>query len=384
MESIGRQRRSQSLGWRAGVGLVLLMVACDTSDKYAWNREIAAESVVVNGARAQEAAVITIDSNALRTFRFSRDVSAASEGSVSVEFLDDGGVAATQRSVVTFFRADGSIRATFGRAGEGPGEFRNILATCRTRGDTLIVDDMGRRKLLIIDGKSSTLVRELANEFGYLSGQGCFGDGSLLTMDERLDKASGVRALTFLRVDLLGHAEVLLRMELSRQRLRETGTPRYLANGQAWWLLDPYFSEAVGFTADNPRPRLAVRFKERPEGLSAADAAKARGVEVAQGSPIRPRVSGVEVRLPFFGAAMISPGGFLWIEDRRDPAWPLPGWTVLDRNGRTVGRLLPRQEYAPNALELAGITDSTVFLQVEDSTGLYLEERRWIVSRRGR
>jgi|CXWL01.1.fsa_nt_gi hypothetical protein len=369
---------------RTGLGLLSLLMACDSSEEYAWNRELTATATVENRARADEAAILTIDTSAIRTFRFASNSSASGDGSASIEFLDDGGIAATQRSVITFFRADGSIRTTFGRSGEGPGEFKNILATCRTRGDTLIVDDMGRRRLLIIDGRSATLVREINNDFGYLSGQGCFGDGSLLTTKEQLDKKSGVRALTFLRVDLLGRSDVLYQMELSRERLRETGSPLVAANGQVWWFADPYFSEVIAFTVGESKPSVVARFKEKPEGLSAAEAAKLQGVEPARGTTIRPKATGVRVRLPFFGAVLISTSGSIWVADRRDPAWPIVGWTVMDRNGRTLGRLLPREEYDPNSLEPIGITDSTVFLQLEDTSGLYLEERRWRISRGGK
>lgn len=77
----------------------------------------------------------------------------------SIAVSPRGWIAVGQRddNRVLIFRADGRQLFTFGRGGEGPGEFRRLTAYSGWLGDTLWMIDIGPRRVTFIDGDGKLL-----------------------------------------------------------------------------------------------------------------------------------------------------------------------------------------------------------------------------------
>jgi hypothetical protein len=97
--------------------------------------------------------------------------------------LSDGRIAVADAGSkeIRVFDADGRPLARFGRAGEGPGEFKDPVLSGRTPGDTLVVFDAGLRRASILTADSG-FIRSYQVGLeggGYPIAQGILRDGSL-------------------------------------------------------------------------------------------------------------------------------------------------------------------------------------------------------------
>src|SRR6185436_12557272 len=91
--------------------------------------------------------------------------------------LSDGGVAVTDDWSVRVFDARGRLLHTVGRRGHGPGEFYQIQAMCRTRGDTLLASDPGNNRITVLD-RNGRIVRTIPLGGLSVGDNACFDDGT--------------------------------------------------------------------------------------------------------------------------------------------------------------------------------------------------------------
>lgn len=121
------------------------------------------------------------------------------------------------RSLVAF-GPDGTERRRFGRAGEGPGEFRGSLSLA-TVGDTLVVwDSITRRMILVTPGGALARVVPVESSDPNLELAGSFADGTLFVTSRRLGSPTeGINP------DSVVH----LRFALDGTRLGEVGWSRF-------------------------------------------------------------------------------------------------------------------------------------------------------------
>jgi hypothetical protein len=94
--------------------------------------------------------------------------------------LTNGGLAVIDVSRVHYFDASGKRIRIVGRKGQGPEEFQYLTAICRTRGDTLILNDSHNRRLSILDGSGRILRTILQGDNGSAPFSFCLDDGSFL------------------------------------------------------------------------------------------------------------------------------------------------------------------------------------------------------------
>lgn len=81
------------------------------------------------------------------------------------------------------FEADGSLGGSVGRAGGGPGEFRDISFMGRWPADSIVVWDVQLRRLSVLDGTGTlarTFAPEVTGEVPFASIRGVYSDGSML------------------------------------------------------------------------------------------------------------------------------------------------------------------------------------------------------------
>lgn len=94
--------------------------------------------------------------------------------------LSDGRWAVIDESRIRFFNSAGRQLAVVGRKGGGPGEFQQITGICRTRGDTLVVNDAINGRVTIV-APNARIVRSAAVGSADLPwGGGCFDDGTFV------------------------------------------------------------------------------------------------------------------------------------------------------------------------------------------------------------
>ena len=95
-------------------------------------------------------------------------------------FLPSGGIAIADVTRVLFGSASGRVEGRIGRAGGGPGEFREIDALCATRGDTVVVSDGNQNRLTVL-APPARLVRVVTHDLSRsMKDHSCFADGRLL------------------------------------------------------------------------------------------------------------------------------------------------------------------------------------------------------------
>ena len=75
----------------------------------------------------------------------------ARQGYLSAERLHNGGLVVIDGTRPHFFSSTGRRVRIVGRPGRGPGEFVTLAAICRTLGDTIVVGDVGTRRITVLD-----------------------------------------------------------------------------------------------------------------------------------------------------------------------------------------------------------------------------------------
>ncbi len=160
---------------------------------------------------------------------------------VDIEPLPDG-VAVSDRFTreVRTFEADGTHRVSFGRPGQGPGEFQEAPALRFIPPDTLIAWDIRQRRLTWFDLEGH-VIRELAvgnvvsaDEIPRIYTSGAWkllGDGSVAALDQLISRSALV-------VDA-GQAKTV---RLERLRDRMSGELAERPNGARVMVSSPFFS----------------------------------------------------------------------------------------------------------------------------------------------
>jgi hypothetical protein len=115
--------------------------------------------------------------------------------------LSNGGLAVIDVSRVHYFDASGKRVRIVGRKGQGPEEFQYLTSICRTRGDTLILNDSHNRRLSILDGSGRIVRTILQGDNGSAPFSFCLDDGTFVL--ERSMGEAGARQsrITRLRTD---------------------------------------------------------------------------------------------------------------------------------------------------------------------------------------
>jgi hypothetical protein len=99
--------------------------------------------------------------------------------------LSDGRVAVVDQSRIHFFNAAGKRLKIVGREGSGPGEFRNVTALCRIRGDSVFVTEGQNRRVTILNDMGGFVAAHPLGQYGYSEREFCFDDGTVLAMQRQ-------------------------------------------------------------------------------------------------------------------------------------------------------------------------------------------------------
>ncbi|MCA1792213.1 MAG: thioredoxin domain-containing protein [Thioalkalivibrio sp.] len=296
------------------------------------------------------------------------------QGALTAAVLSDGGVVVSEQSRIHFFDSLGRHRAVVGRVGSGPGEFNYINATCRTQGDTIVVEDVNNARLVIVDALAPAIVRTIPNQIGRLPQQGCLEDGTFVVAGATVDRETQVRALAYRRVRLDGsEISTLLASERSRDVTRQVGMPKHAASGANWYFADPYFSEFRTFDITGRLVRI-TRVEQPLREIPRLQALAAEGIAPAAGNATTPRTDAM-VREPFFGRMIASPDGSVWLNELRAPEVTQDVWHRFDTDGRLRGTLRIPMQATGQLLYVLDLSDSGVVMRRDDENGYAWIER---------
>jgi hypothetical protein len=269
------------------------------------------------------------------------------QGWLAAARLSNGGLAVIDLSRVHYFDAKGKRIRIVGRKGQGPEEFQTLTTICRTRGDTLVLNDLSNRRLSILDENGRIVRTILHGDNGDASVRSCFDDGSFI-----LQRRLGAPRNWEMRVSRLRLDGSIVNMVGT---LNVTGfdlvtqTPlRILASGNAVYHANPYASE-IRVHDVLGRLRRIIRTADRGERITESLADERLGwtipnVTAAEREAMmnqRRATPRIAQTWPVFYNVEIGPDGTIWVQDYDPKAFAPPdAWTAIDSTGRIVGRLI--------------------------------------------
>ncbi len=313
----------------------------------------------------------------------------ASRGYLRGVRLSDGGLAVVDVNHIKYFDASGTLRKVAGRGGDGPGEFRDLNAICRTRGDTIVVAD--RSRLGVLD-KHGTFIRHVPSTPRFLPVDGCFGDGTFLLSNATYRTPTPTTRTTHLwrmgldgtEVDSLGDmvfpfGDVVLQGEIT-----------WLAAGSKLYVGDPYRKDlhvfelsqrvAGGRVSSVAPMKLVMSIRTADRAVPITDAALEERLALMVGvnmSDTERRARMDQMRAmprastwPTIGRIYADPDGNLWVADYLQH-WGAPtGYSKFDANGRLVGRLvIPAATPPARALRVIGFGRNDILVRRSDDDG---------------
>ncbi|WP_419935235.1 hypothetical protein [Candidatus Palauibacter sp.] len=241
--------------------------------------------------------------------------------------FSDGRVVVSGQQEIRLYAAAGDFLGSFGREGEGPGEFRQIWGMERISGDTLLLLDYDERVTVVTPDLtlSRTFTLPLFTDAIYDLGDGTLlveiGYGSMSTYEG----SGGLR-----RESLLSTLPFFARV--SQIATRE-GT---ILRGSA----DAMEVEELDATGELIR---IIRIPDYPLELTADEIDDARAsLGENLGSVAMQRLEAMSGMRPAYADIMVDPSGAIWLEryrgrhERESPQ----SWLVLDHDGTWLGQLV--------------------------------------------
>jgi hypothetical protein len=290
------------------------------------------------------------------------DGSVAVLGAMGATLLRDGSIAVADNAAtsVKWFAGDGRLVRTFGREGDGPGEFRlaSLIGTCGT--DSLFVYDGANQRLttLTLDGKlvATRLFSTDSSESGSPSQIACgrarvFGvlgwpRGAIPAGDVAYRTSVGVRIHP---IDQRGVLDVGTAASSERQRFGNSAGPRPLGKRTAIALgADRMYvgtgdSAIIRVVALDGRELPAIRLPffripiRRSHIAAYIEGLIARNSRVAP-AQIRREYERLEYPeyFPVHGALIVDLDDNLWVEEYRWPGDEVSRWSVFSPSGVAV------------------------------------------------
>lgn len=261
--------------------------------------------------------------------------------------MSNGGLAVMDVSRVHYFDASGKRIRIVGRKGQGPEEFQYLTSICRTRGDTLILNDSHNRRMSVLDGSGRILRTILQGDNGSAPFSFCLDDGSFVLQRSIGEIGARQNRITRLRTDgsLVNLVGTFDRAGLDMVTM--VG-PTIAASGDALYYGDPFTSEIRVYDGSG-RLRRVIRTADQGDRITDAEAEERMAMTIPRNVTTAERTARME-RLralprvsqtwPVFMKLEVGSDGTIWVQDFRK-AFPSPdAWTAIDSTGRIVGRLV--------------------------------------------
>ena len=285
----------------------------------------------------------------------------------SGQILRDGGVIAGDFNAGTIYRIgpDGSVMATWGRKGEGPGEYQGLDAIL-SRGDTIVVSDSRLRRVTVLSFEGDVLsTGPLAGNFLHKASS-ILSDGRLLlvpgegygrvtaTRPEWVFERQPILAATSLSsvVDTLAVLPHLRRWYGTRGAspgpVSMRGRAGGFADGFAWSRAD---EPEVRWYDSSGRLEQVARWDEAPTPLTPdfrfrmkqvyEESYRSQGAPeefvTAQLADLDEGLDLYEGPLPYWDVLHVDREGNVWLREYSLLTQPSERWRVLTRDGLLIG-----------------------------------------------
>jgi len=272
-----------------------------------------------------------------------------------------GGTLVLDGTRVVAFNASGKRQWTFGRDGDGPGEFRMVWRGCSSRGDTVVVMDNAHQRITVLSNRG-TLIRSFSMvEKGSMTEHACRSDGRILT-ERSVRSHRGGPMKELLAVDFAGRASPLAVRYVGDEMLSPVKVPLSIGvEPQGFYVADPRTNTVRmyqldgkyvgGFTSRDPR-----------RAFSEADAKRYPTIDSRDGSPPPRSVILAGSMWPAF-SDVVSSGLHFWIREPRQGREASSVWTVVGRDGTPIARY---------QLKLPGVVHYSKLLAVRADRVLFL------------
>lgn len=317
--------------------------------------------------------------------------------------LPDGSIVVAEARVreIRVYSCRGSVVNRFGRPGGGPGEFQNLVAAWRWKGDSLLVSQ-GMAGSLVILHPTAGFVRTVPIRGNVLC---CFIDGSVLLSGTARSTGSGApalpagqgerRVLEYERLSVtlpparLGHVGSFLANETAGETRAYAAPSGGVSVSRRTIMAAPFgritsvrpsgMSVIVGegvtyefrvLSADGRLQRI-VRAAREPFPVTADDikSFKSQQLDGLEGSARAVRAAALEglsfpKRMPAYRRLEIDDQGRVWAEDFVRSQDPDAVWTVFGQDGKLLGTVR-----LPKDARLLSVGRGHVVLRMADSDG---------------
>lgn len=261
--------------------------------------------------------------------------------------LSNGGMAVIDVSRVHYFDATGKRIRIVGRKGQGPEEFQYLTSICRTRGDTLILNDSHNRRLSVLDGSGRILRTILQGDNGSAPFSFCLDDGSFVLQRMLGEIGARQNRITRLRTDG-SIVNVVGTFDASGFDMVTMVGPTITAYRDAVYHGDPFSGEIRQYGATG-RLRRVIRSADVGDRITDAEAEERMAKTILPNVTAAERTARME-RLralprvsrtwPVFYKFEVGSDGTLWVQDFEKAFGLSRAWTAIDSTGRIVGRLV--------------------------------------------
>lgn len=274
--------------------------------------------------------------------------------------VGNGALVALDGSRLRFYAPDGTLAATFGRPGAGPGEARLFISGCATRGDTVVAFDHGTRRMTVAT-RAAGIIRQVdVSRAGLMLRRGCFGDGTV-AFERR--STTNANQYQLLRVDLAGRVLGVVTNYAARQNAWRV---QIAASGQSVALADP-LTQRIDILDTGGRLRASIRLSDPVENLTPTELRRIDNPPSAQlGLP-------ADLRRPLYGPVVLDRDGVLWFRDFVAGINDNVGWTGVSTASGAVSRFQltghPLNQSWPPAELLALDSRGALFLFTERELG---------------
>jgi hypothetical protein len=239
--------------------------------------------------------------------------------------VGNGALVALDGSRLRFYAPDGTLAATFGRPGAGPGEARTFISGCATRGDTVVAFDNGTRRMTVAT-RTDGIIRQVdASRFGRLMRRGCFSDGTVV-FERR--STTNPNEYQLLRVDLTGRVLGVVTTYPARQSAWRV---EVAASGQSVAIADP-LRQRIDVLDTDGRLRASVRISESIEALTTAELQR---LDYPPGAQLGLQS---DLRRPLYGPVVLDRDGVVWLRDFVAGISEDVGWTGVSITSGAIYR----------------------------------------------
>lgn len=293
-------------------------------------------------------------------------------------FLSPGPTSLTRR------RSLSGVSDVIGRPGAGPLEFRQISATCRTRGDTLVVWDYGLRRVSILDGQQR-LVNTFLLPAGFVGPSACLDDGTFISQRITAVARGEARWLDIEQHDLRdGPVRMIGRVPVSPFDVEVFSEPMVLAVRDRVVVATGSRSEVLVIPLDDT-PRFYLKTMDSIVQISREDREKRHALLTAANRTSRrvgatpPLYVSKRDAWPSIGGLSIGHDLTIWIRDYPRLADTRVRWVGYQLDGRAVGAVVASSTNGSGlGLHILGFVscDTVVVLRAEPEGARFVELRR--------